>query len=100
MEGLLAGIHGVEVVIDDIVISATTDDDHLKRLDPVLQRLIDKVSCFWSAPVPRSVGELKSFIGMIQFYSSFAPQLADLAQGFQGQWRDRVSLNGGDERSF
>ncbi|MCP5979020.1 hypothetical protein NL364_31470, partial [Klebsiella pneumoniae] len=39
----------------------------------------DKISSFKNAPKPKSVGELKSFIGMIQFYSSFAPQLADLA---------------------
>lgn len=113
MEGILAGIDGVEVVMDDIVVSAVTDDEHLKRLEAVLQRLEendlrlnrskcnffaeeikfcgfklkhqqihkcdDKISSFKNAPKPKSVSELKSFIGMIQFYSSFAPQLADIA---------------------
>ena len=113
MESTLAGIKGVEIVIDDIVISAASDEEHLARLDSVLKRLNDnnirlnlskcrffaeeiefcgfrlkhqeihkcddKISSFRNAPKPKSVSELKSFIGMIQFYSSFAHQLANLA---------------------
>ena len=123
MEGILAGIEGLEVIIDDIIITAPTDEDYLRRLDVVLERLSsndirlnlskceffaeevkfcgfrlrhqeihkcdDKISSFKNAPTPKTVTELKSFMGMIQFYSSFAPQLTDLAhplyQAFRGE---------------
>jgi len=113
IESLLAGIEGVEVVIDDIIITAPNDEQHLERLDEVLRRLNeqdirlnrdkcvffeeqvsfcgfvlkrqeihksdDKISAIMDAPTPTSTTELKSFLGLVQFYAPFAPQLADLA---------------------
>ena len=113
IEGVLADIPGVEVVMDDIVVTAPTDSEHLKRLDTVLSRLneqdlrlnwdkcklfaeeitfcgfkikhqeiqkcADKVAAILDAPTPGTIKELKSFLGLIQFYASFAPQLADIA---------------------
>ena len=107
MEGILAEIPGIEVVMEDIFISVATDDEHLRRLDTVLKHLEqddlrlnltkcsffaveiqfcgfklkhqgihkcdDKISSFRNAPRSKSVSELRSFMGMIQFYSSSAP---------------------------
>ena len=39
MESLLQGIDGVEVYIDDILISGSTEEEHLKALEEVLRRL-------------------------------------------------------------
>ena len=36
MEGLLQGIEGVIVYIDDLLVSEATADEHLKRLEEVL----------------------------------------------------------------
>ena len=39
METLLAGIPGVGVLIDDVIVSAGSEQEHLKRLEEVLKRL-------------------------------------------------------------
>ena len=39
IEAILAGIPGVEVVVDDIVVTAPTDNEHLQRLEAVLEKL-------------------------------------------------------------
>ncbi|XP_028968852.1 uncharacterized protein K02A2.6-like, partial [Galendromus occidentalis] len=113
IEGVLAGINGVECVMDDIIVTGKTDQEHLERLEEVLSRLNDqdirlnvekcqffqesvtycgfvlkhqqihkcddKVQAIKEAPSPKTVGELKAFLGLIQFYAGFAPRLADLA---------------------
>ena len=113
IESILAGVDGVECVIDDIIVTASTDEEHLRRLEEVFARLDrhdirlnkgkcvffadsvtycgfrlrhqqifkceDKVEAIRKAPIPKNVSEVKSFLGMIQFYASFAPKLADLA---------------------
>lgn len=101
-------------MIDDIIIAASTDGEHLSRLNEVLRRLNendirlnadkcvffedtvtycglqlrsqeihkcqDKIEAVRETPAPKNVGELKSFLGMIQFYASFAPKFAELAR--------------------
>lgn len=39
IEGVLGGIPNVEVVMDDILVAGTADEDHLKHLEEVLSRL-------------------------------------------------------------
>ena len=114
IEGVLAGINGTECVIDDIIITGATDEEHLQRLEEVLRRLNeqnirlnadkcaffeksvtycgfklqsqeihkcpDKIEAIQNAPSPENVSDLKSFLGLIQFYASFAPRLAELAR--------------------
>ncbi|KAI0982859.1 hypothetical protein GJ496_006505 [Pomphorhynchus laevis] len=41
MHNLLGSILGVAVYVDDIIISAGTDNEHLNRLQCVLQKLLD-----------------------------------------------------------
>ena len=110
MENLLRGIDKVVVYLDDILITGTTEEDHLSTLEKVLKRLQDaglrlkrnkckfmvpsvsylgyqidaeglhplpeKVAAVQSAPVPKSVTELKSFLGLLTYYSKFLPNLS------------------------
>ena len=41
MDNLLKGIKHVSVYIDDIVVTGSTEEEHLKNLDEVLSRLDD-----------------------------------------------------------
>ena len=112
MEQVLQGIDGVLVYLDDILITGSTEQEHLARLDLVLERLeahglrlkvskcaflqqrveylghmIDsnglhptpsKVHAISHAAVPKNVSELRSFLGMLQYYSWFIPNLSTI----------------------
>ena len=53
MEGLLQGIPGISIYLDDILITGATDSDHLKSLEEVLKRFLEaglrfhKNKCFF-----------------------------------------------------
>ena len=109
MEGLLQGIPCVGVLLDNILITGPTDEDHLSNLEAVLKRLsnaglrlktkyqfmkpslecpghrVDKegfhpVEAKFLAikgPLsPTNVTELKFFLGTINFYGKFLPNLS------------------------
>ena len=110
MEGLLQGIPCVGVLLDNILITGPTDDDHLSNLEAVLERLSNaglrlktkkcqfmkpsleclghrvdkegfhpveaKVQAIKDVPSPTNITELKSFLGMINFYGKFLPNLS------------------------
>ncbi len=112
MEQVLQGIDGVLCYLDDILITGSTEQEHLNRLDMVLNRLeahglrlkvskcsflqprveylghmIDeqglhptphKVTAILNAQEPRNVTELRSFLGMLQYYSRFLPNLSTM----------------------
>ena len=103
MESVLQGIPGVMVYLDDILVAGKNEEEHLNRLDVVLQRLqnaglrlkdskceflvasvtylgyqIDanglhpvneKIKAIQNAPEPRNVNELKSYLGLLSYYS-------------------------------
>ena len=109
MESLLQGIPHVAVFLDDILITGTTNDEHLASLREVLSRMekaglrlketkckffqeeieylgfnIDaegihptssKLEAITSAPAPENVSELKSYLGLLSYYSKFLPNL-------------------------
>ena len=99
MDNLLQGIPGICVNIDDILITSSNDEEHLEHLDEVLRTLAEtgmmfkpakyayllplglhtsdaKVSGIVEAPAPRNVAELTSFLGLVNYYSKFLPDLA------------------------
>ena len=105
METLLQGIEHVCVYIDDILVTGATEEEHIKTLDEVLQRLEtagvrlkqskcvfmkseveflghrvtqhgvqpteDKVRAVNRAPTPTNVAQLRSFLGLMNYYSRF-----------------------------
>ena len=110
MESLLQGIPGVIVYIDDILVTGSSNEEHLKALEQVLERLQkfglrirkdkctflapsviylghkidsegihpveDKINAFVDVPRPHNVQELKSYLGLLSYYSKFMPNLA------------------------
>ncbi len=112
MENILQGIPSVVCYIDDILVTGTSEDDHMKNLNKVLSRLekhgfrlkqekctflahsveylghrIDKegisalprkVEAIANAPQPTNVQELRSFLGLINYYGKFIQDLATL----------------------
>ena len=110
MENLLRGCQGVCIYLDDILISGSTIEEHLRHLDHVLQILetaglrLNKLKCAFmlskieylghvidesvlhptqekvkaiqEAPEPKNLAELRSFLGMINYYSRFIPNLS------------------------
>ena len=110
MENILQGIPHVCVYIDDILVTGTTDDDHLHNLEEVLTRLEkanlrlkrnkcafllpsveylghrisaqglqptqEKIQAIRNAPPPQNVSQLKSFLGLLNYYCKFLPNLS------------------------
>lgn len=101
------GLQHVIYYLDDILVTATTDEEHLQNLGTVLRRLKEnglrlkdkchiwqssvdyfgyhgirvapaKVDAIQQAPVPCNVGELCSFLEMINYYGKFVPNLSIL----------------------
>ena len=114
MDKLLAGLEGVSVYLDDILIATQTRQQLLERLAQVLTILRaaglqlkrskctfcaesveylgyrvdaagvhateDKVQAIKQAPCPTSRTELRSFMGLVNFYGRFVKGLAHMAQ--------------------
>ena len=111
MESILQGLRYVCVYIDDILITGTSEEEHLKNLSEVLLRLENagihlkkdkcsfmlpevqylghkisakglepsegKVKAIRKAPTPKNVTQLKSFLGAVNYYCKFLPNLAN-----------------------
>ncbi len=112
MESLLQDIPGIVVYIDDILVTGSTNADHLVALEEVLSRmetaglrlrkskckfmapsvtylgytvdseglhpLPEKVRAINEAPCPRNVTELKSYLGLLSYYSRFLSNLSSV----------------------
>ena len=109
METLLQGLHHVCVYLDDILITGRSQQEHLKNLEEVVKRLEEagmclkqekctfvmpeveylgqeglqptesKVHAVADAPEPKKVAELRSFLGLVNYYGKFLPNLATTA---------------------
>lgn len=114
MDTVLQGIPHVICYLDDILVTGKDDEDHLRNLAIVLQRLEDygfrlkrakceflqqsveylghqidaeglhatpsKLQAILQAPTPKNVQELRSFLGLLNYYGKFFPNLATLLQ--------------------
>ena len=125
MDSVLQGLQHVICYLDDILVTGTTDEEHLQNLDAVLSRLkeqglrlkeekcyiwqssvdylgnhIDaqgihvasaKVDALQKAPAPHNVSELRSFLGMINYYRKFIPNLSTLLHPLHALLKDTQS---------
>lgn len=84
MESLVAGIPNVAAYLDDILLTGRSDQERLATLNQVLSRLQGlhplpkKVSAIQKAPAPTNVTELRSYLGLLNYYNRFLPNLATL----------------------
>ena len=104
MDTILQGIEGVACYIDDIIITGKTTEEHLEHLRhgvhvkkpkcSFLQPSViflghridaegihptdDKLKAIVEAPTPRNVQELRSFLGLINYYGKFIPNAATI----------------------
>ncbi|XP_061177726.1 uncharacterized protein K02A2.6-like [Saccostrea echinata] len=110
MDQVLQGIPFTSCVLDDMIISGKTDEEHLANLDAVLEQLEkfglranlekcdffkeqvsycghmiseeglkkspDKVNAVLNAPRPENLHQLRSFLGLVNYYRSFLPNLS------------------------
>ena len=112
LENLLQGIPHVSIYLDDILVTGTSEAEHLDTLDQVLNRLEtaglrlkqrkcafmlesviylghkisqkglqpteEKVRAITEASPPTNVSQLRSFLGLINYYGKFFPNLAKM----------------------
>ncbi|KAM7302024.1 uncharacterized protein ISCGN_017541 [Ixodes scapularis] len=117
MDNLFRGMRHVAVYLDDILVTGTDDGDHLQNLRKVLTLLQDaglklrldklawprhpaKIEAVLKAPKPKSKKELQSYLGLINFYRRFLPNLSThleplhrmLRDGQQWAWKKEQEL--------
>ena len=131
MDGLLQGIPGTVVYLDDILITGASPEEHLRSLEEVLRRLDraglrlkmekcefakplvsylghiidknglrplpDKVRAIHGASTPRSVRELKSYLGLLTYYGKFLPNLSSTLSPLYRLLRKNVSWRWAEE---
>ncbi|KAL5517655.1 hypothetical protein EMCRGX_G003243 [Ephydatia muelleri] len=110
MEGILKGIPYVHAYLDDILVTGTSESEHLQILEQVLTRLEEvgmrlkeskcqfllpsveylgyrisgngiqpteeKLRAIRDAPIPRDLSQMKSFLGLLNYYGKFLPHLS------------------------
>ena len=124
MEGLLQGIPSTGVLLDNILITGPSTEEHLDNIDKVLRGLSEaglplkavkcqfmkpvleclghrvdedgfhpveaKVKAIQEAPAPKNPTELKSFLGMLNFYGKFIPNLSSILEPLHSLLRKDV----------
>ena len=112
MDEILQGIPRTICYIHDILVTGSSDAEHLEILNKVLQRLqdhgvrvkqnkciffsksmeylghsldaeskhamSDKYDAIQNAPTPKNMQELRSFLGLLNYYRKFLPNIASI----------------------
>ena len=131
MDVILQGIPHTICYLDDILVTGVTDEDHLRNLGEVLDRLqrhgiclkqgkcafmqasveylghlVDaqgihvtsgKVEAVRQAPSPSNVTELKSFLGLLNYYGKFIPHLSTLLHPLNALLKEGQTWNWSQE---
>ena len=132
MEGLLQGIPSTGVLLDNILITGPSTEEHLDNIEKVLGRLSDaslrlkaekcqfmkpvleclghrideegfhpvdaKVKAIKEAPTPTNPSELKSFLGMLNFYGKFMPDFSSTLEPLHELLRKDICWKWGAEQ--
>ncbi|XP_062513104.1 uncharacterized protein K02A2.6-like [Corticium candelabrum] len=90
MDEILAGIPGCICYLDDILVVGGSQEEHDQRLDIVLDRLNksekglrpleSKYGAIREAPQPQNVTQLKSYLGLLNYYGRFLPNISTALQ--------------------
>ena len=125
MDQVLEGIPQMQCILDDMIISGKTEQDHLNNLEMVLSRLHKhglransskceffhdkiefcgheisqdglhksqkKIGAVVNAPHPENVSQVRSFIGLINYYQHFLPKSLHLTSNC---WKKEASGSG------
>ncbi|KAL3187052.1 hypothetical protein MRX96_025989 [Rhipicephalus microplus] len=99
IDNLFRGMSHVAVYLNDIVVTGRDDEDHLQNLHS-LALAPRKVEAVLKAPKPQNKKELQSYLGLINFYRTFLPNLSShlqplhllLRDGQQWAWREEQNL--------
>ncbi|XP_064468546.1 uncharacterized protein K02A2.6-like [Ornithodoros turicata] len=125
MDTMLKGLRGVTCYLDDILITGTSEQEHLENLEAVLKVLVqrgvrvrpekceffkesleylgheidstsirpsaDKVKALLFAPHPTDKKQLKSFIGLINYYGKFLPRLSTVLHPLYRLLQEKVT---------
>ena len=112
IEQVMSGVPGTQVILDDMIVTGKTDQEHLDNLELVFQRLSEnglranvekckffkekvtfcgheidrnglhkmqsKIDAVMNAPKIENVEQLRSFLGLVQYYSKFLPNLSTI----------------------
>ncbi len=112
MDQILQGLSNVHCYLDDILVTGSDDEQHLKNVNAVLSRLdefglcVQREKCEFfkdsleylghiidaqglhkspenvraivDAPAPQNITQLRSFLGLLNYYSRFIPNLASV----------------------
>ena len=114
IEQIMQGVPGTQVILDDMIITGKSDEEHLRNLEMVLQKLQenglranaqkceffkdrvnfcghvidkeglhksqDKIDAILNAPKIENVTQLRSFLGLVTYYSKFIPDMSTVLQ--------------------
>ena len=114
IDQILQGLEGVQCILDDMIVTGKTEQEHLKNLDNVLSRMQrfglranlnkcyffkenvtycgheigsdglkksqDKIDAILKVKKPENVTQLRSFLGLVQYYGKFLQNLATEAR--------------------
>ncbi len=132
MDQILEGTSGISCILDDMIVTGKSDAEHLANLEEVLRRLhhhglnefftekitfcghdidseglhkaTDKTAAMVNAPRAQSVAEVRSFLGLVNYYHKFPPNLATIShslnQMLESNYHDQWNWTDQCEEAF